>query len=1206
MFKFSLKRFIATILVVAMIFTSTGFAIFAESIDDMDITMSSAKESSSSKYHEEDLNEQVLNNDQYDKSIFEGAADSAEVSLASTSYTEGEEDYSGEYEEEPEDDETKTLTKLETDEISCENDETTIVEVSEEETSTTGESNLVDANDITSIINIDEQIDTNIVETENNEIATISIVDEGIVNLVKTNDEIASSSDISNDIEEKGTSILATESETILDIEKSSESEINVETALSFFGDTTLFGDAAPDTIWLGTYPQSATWQNDGSAYNIVEPIKWRKLSQNDTEALYIADQILDNVSYHTANENTTWADSGIHSWLNDTSANGFIGKAFTTNQLDDTDGIILEKTIVTTDSANTDDKAFLLSKDEAQSLFIDNNSRLVSGTNYAKSVDNGGFHLYVSSGHSYWWLRSPGSSPNAATLVGMDGSINADGYAVDNHQNGVRPAIYINLSSPLYKTSDNGVSWELNGGSFETNSTLWESMNTYFGGQALPTADNFIVPTGKYFIGVSINTETKSTINTIIPDDLEGDITLRPLFGDSATDKIINYDFGAGIFTGWLLLPGNYTPGNAQPLPTKSDLVRYITPPADKEFKGFAKSGTTDIITEIADTETTDIDLVAIYGDRPTITWNMGSGIDIGTLDPEVASTSYISGIEWPLPLQDKVTPPNGCEFDHWILRRAGAPDINPATIIPETLDVNVEIIAVYNPLTYNITWDMGTGSDGGTLDPIVASASYTHGTSYSLPMSDKITPPVGREFDHWKLIKTGSGGPDIEPATNIDKAVWGDITIKAVYNNLTFPITWILNGATIDEALMPAEHTYGTATLLPNASSITPASGKEFDYWLVNGARATSITATMVQPITVTLIYKGIATHHITWDYAIGTDNEWSFENYIAPETYTEGVSVTLPDASKVKAKNTNKEFDYWIVNGSKATEISSDLRIDVTVKAVLKNKIDKDVDSISVIRKPKVSYNLNDYFNPNGLVIKVNYTDGSTANIVYSADNANKFAFEPSLNTKLNLNIKIVNISYSGKTTTLDITVNNAPTPTPPGGGGSNGGGSSGSGVISAIQNQIVHTTYIDQIKTINAIINSNEIVWIYDPIVDTFKMNITTNGQTVPANSGFYLINNVVEQNINSTIINNISTNTYYFDKYGNMLTGWVKTNPDNKWYFLENAKTVREGSMVFGWYKVQNDWYYFDKDGAMLVNTTTPDGYAIGSDGRWIQ
>ena len=110
-----------------------------------------------------------------------------------------------------------------------------------------------------------------------------------------------------------------------------------------------------------------------------------------------------------------------------------------------------------------------------------------------------------------------------------------------------------------------------------------------------------------------------------------------------------------------------------------------------------------------------------------------------------------------------------------------------------------------------------------------------------------------------------------------------------------------------------------------------------------------------------------------------------------------------------------------------------------------------------------------------------------------------------------------------------------------------------------------------------------------------------MNILVGGETVLATNGFYLINSVVEQNINSSI-----TNTYYFDKDGNMLAGWVKTNPDNKWYFLENAKTVREGSMVFGWYKVQNDWYYFTQDGSMLTNATTPDGYAIGSDGRWIQ
>lgn len=1097
MFKFSLKRLIAAILVVAMIFTSTGFAVFAESIDDMDLTMNSA-----------------------------------EVSLASPSYTEVEEDYSGEYEEEPEDDETKTLTKSETDEISCENDETTIVESSEEETYTTGESDLVDVNDTTSIINIDEQIDTNIVETENNEIATISIVDEGIVNLVKTNDEVASSSDISNDIEEKGTSILATESETKLDIEKSSESEINVEAVLSFFGDAPLFGDAAPDTIWLGTYPQGVTWQSDGSAYNIVEPIKWRKLSETGTEALYVADKILDNVSYHAAGGNITWGTSDIHSWLNDTSANGFIGKAFTTNQLDNTNGIVLEKTITTTDSADTNDKALLLSVDEVQNLITPASSRRIYGTEYAKTKVNGGPTLEVDSDHSPWWLRSPGNAGSGyAVHVRASGLIVTDGASVNSQTTGVRPAIYINLSSPHYKTSDNAVSWDLNGGSLANGSALWSSMNTYLGGQLLPTADNFTPPTGKHFIGMSINTETQSSINTIIPDDQEGNIILKPIFGDNVNDKIINYDFGSGTFTDWSLLPVSYTPGTAKSLPTKFDLARYITPPADQEFKGFAKSGTTDIITEIADTETTDIDLVAIYGDRPTITWNMGTGTDIGTLDPEVASTSYISGIEWPLPLQDKITPPIGCEFDHWILRRVGATDIDQALCIPATIDANVEVIAVYNHLTYDITWNLADGTsteliDRGSWNGAEGPATYIYGNGIAnLPTN--VTPPQGRTFDHWKLIQTETGGADINPAISVSSTQVGDVTIKAVYNKISYPITWNINGATIDEALMPAEHTYGTAIPLPNVTNVTPPEGKVFNYWLVNGTKATSISASLVGNVTVTL---------------------------------------------------------------------------------VLKDK-GKEVNSIRILTKPTTNYNVDQYFNPAGLVLRVNYIDGSFANIAYSDANAGEFTFEPTLNTKLTTDITSVSITYEGKTTVLNITVSNeSPSPyyPPSGGGGNSGGSGGGGGVINALQNQIVPTTYIDQIKTINAMINSNEIVWIYDPIVDTFKMNITINGQTVPANSGFYLINSVVEQNINNTIINNISTNTYYFDKYGNMLTGWVKTNPDNKWYFLENAKTVREGSMVFGWYKVQNDWYYFDKDGAMLVNTITPDGYAIGADGRWIQ
>ena len=30
-----------------------------------------------------------------------------------------------------------------------------------------------------------------------------------------------------------------------------------------------------------------------------------------------------------------------------------------------------------------------------------------------------------------------------------------------------------------------------------------------------------------------------------------------------------------------------------------------------------------------------------------------------------------------------------------------------------------------------------------------------------------------------------------------------------------------------------------------------------------------------------------------------------------------------------------------------------------------------------------------------------------------------------------------------------------------------------------------------------------------------------------------------------------------------------------------------------------------DWFYLGSDGAMLMNTTTPDGFKLGANGAWI-
>ena len=74
--------------------------------------------------------------------------------------------------------------------------------------------------------------------------------------------------------------------------------------------------------------------------------------------------------------------------------------------------------------------------------------------------------------------------------------------------------------------------------------------------------------------------------------------------------------------------------------------------------------------------------------------------------------------------------------------------------------------------------------------------------------------------------------------------------------------------------------------------------------------------------------------------------------------------------------------------------------------------------------------------------------------------------------------------------------------------------------------------------------------------------------------------------------------------YYLDTSGLMKTGWLQ-DADGNWYFLDTAKGIQEGKMLTGWNWIDGYCYYFDvQSGALLVNTTTPDGYKVNADGKW--
>ena len=73
--------------------------------------------------------------------------------------------------------------------------------------------------------------------------------------------------------------------------------------------------------------------------------------------------------------------------------------------------------------------------------------------------------------------------------------------------------------------------------------------------------------------------------------------------------------------------------------------------------------------------------------------------------------------------------------------------------------------------------------------------------------------------------------------------------------------------------------------------------------------------------------------------------------------------------------------------------------------------------------------------------------------------------------------------------------------------------------------------------------------------------------------------------------------------------GRLHTGWMK-DPSGSWYFMNTVPGSDFGVMLTGWQWIDNSCYYFGTDttgniGKLYRNTTTPDGYSVNEDGRWI-
>ncbi len=176
----------------------------------------------------------------------------------------------------------------------------------------------------------------------------------------------------------------------------------------------------------FGRYPHGANGD--------IEPITWRVLQRNADYLLVIAEQGLDCKPYNKEYYDITWETCTLRHWLN----SEFYDKAFNEQERK----CILKTSIVNNSGPKTKDYIFLLSLDEAKSLFANDNARRAKPTEYA--IKN---NAYISeNGCCYWWLRSRGFLDNDAVSANTDGDITGYGSHVFNYDIAVRPALKLAL----------------------------------------------------------------------------------------------------------------------------------------------------------------------------------------------------------------------------------------------------------------------------------------------------------------------------------------------------------------------------------------------------------------------------------------------------------------------------------------------------------------------------------------------------------------------------------------------------------------------------------------------------------------------------------------------------------------------------------------------------------------------------------------
>ncbi len=187
------------------------------------------------------------------------------------------------------------------------------------------------------------------------------------------------------------------------------------------------------DSFRFGNYTQGPNGE--------IIPIEWLVLKRSDDKLMVITRWGMNCRQYHHINESITWENCDLRRWLN----GEFYSKAFTAAEQSCIAAVMIDNwdndKYGTPGGNSSLDNVFLLSLDEASTLFKDDGDRQCKPTSYAASKG-----AFVENGNCLCWLRSPGVDPIYAANIGVSGNISKEGNFVSDGDDCVRPVIYLKL----------------------------------------------------------------------------------------------------------------------------------------------------------------------------------------------------------------------------------------------------------------------------------------------------------------------------------------------------------------------------------------------------------------------------------------------------------------------------------------------------------------------------------------------------------------------------------------------------------------------------------------------------------------------------------------------------------------------------------------------------------------------------------------